>query len=301
MKVYDPSALGLHVVKINGLEAKLKCPFHLDNTPSAMFNLENGLFHCFGCGHSANAYQLAVEFDGEISKIDYALIPHREAEEREWRQLSYCRSAKGSKYLRSRLVTDEQIKRFGILWHKEGVMFPIYDKQKLLVGIQERRFSLEPKYMLHGDRTAVWPLSNLKHENLILVEGVFGVVRADLFGQPAVCTMGASAIPHAAKILKGHNIIIAFDDDLAGYLGAYSFMKLHNTSAAILPGLEVDETTKEEFEKRIFSVRPERDILGFAIRNGNKTLVSAIRAKEKNEKAKSRKYTFTRTRKVGHG
>jgi DNA primase len=286
MKVYDPAALGLQIMSVSGVEAKLRCPFHLDKTPSARFNLSNGLFHCFGCGHSANAYQLAKEFGGELSKIDIALIPRTDYEEREWLQLSYSKLATRSKYLEKRKVTPEQIKEFGILRSKDGILFPIHNKNGTLVGLQERRFSLEPKYMLHGQRTAVWPMSNLRYEYLLLVEGVFGVLRADLFGIPAVCTMGASAIPQAAKVLEGRTIKIVFDDDLAGYLGAYSFMMLHRTSAAVLPGLEVDEASKREFEKKILIKIPERDILGYAIKTENNRLALAIKRKEEQHEVK---------------
>jgi len=286
MKVYDPAALGLQIMSVNGVEAKLRCPFHLDKTPSARFNLSNGLFHCFGCGHSANAYQLAKEFGGELSKIDIALIPRTDYEEREWRQLSYSKLATKSKYLEKRKVTPEQIEKFEIMKSKDGILFPIFDKNGLLVGIQERRFTLEPKYMLHGQRTAVWPMSNLKYEELHLVEGVFGVLRADLYGYHAVCTMGASAIPQAAKVLEGRLVKIAFDDDLAGYLGAYSFMKLHRTSYAILPGLEVDETSKVEFQNKVFYASCERDILGYAIKTENNRLALAIKRKEEQHEVK---------------
>lgn len=285
MRVWDPNALGLSIVKVTGVEAKLRCPFHLDKTPSARFNLSNGLFHCFGCGYSTNAYHLAKEFGGELLKIDLALVPHQDEEDKEWRQLLYTKLATKSVYLSSRGVTPEQIKKFQIMGHDDGILFPIFDRNGIAVGVQERKFYGEPKYILHGDRTPVWPMANLRYEHLLLVEGVFGVLRADHFGFRAVCTMGASAIPPAAKALEGHKVRIIFDDDLAGYLGAYSFMKLHHDSQVALPGIEVDEATFSEIAFNA-SYLAGRDILGFAQRTGNKELFQAIKLKEERDAQK---------------
>ena len=32
-----------------GIELRLRCPFHDDKTPSLSINAETGKFHCFGC------------------------------------------------------------------------------------------------------------------------------------------------------------------------------------------------------------------------------------------------------------
>lgn len=296
MRVWDPQSLGLQIYKINGVEAKLNCPFHFDKTPSAMFNLQNGLFHCFGCGYSTNAYHLVKEFGGELVKIDLEHLPKHDIDDREWRPLIYSKLAYSSKYLKKRLVTKEQIEKFHIMKHKEGILFPVFDNNKQIIGMQERRFSADPKYFLHGKRTPVWPMENLRYEDLLLVEGVFGVLRANLFGYNAVCTMGASAIPQAAKVLEGHNVRIAFDDDLAGYLGAYSFLKLHRTSSVILPGMEVDELDKLSFDRILKQVQT-RDIVGFALKTNDKRLIDAIRLKEEqseNKKSKSNKSFIAR-------
>jgi DNA primase len=279
MKVWDPNALGLQIIKVTGVEAKLRCPFHLDHEPSARFNLSNGLFHCFGCGYSTNAYHLAKEFGGTLLKIDLALIPHQDEDDREWRQLLYSKLATRNTYLGVRGVTVEQVKKFKIMAHKDGVLFPVFDKSGLAVGVQERKYTGEPKYILHGSRTPVWPMANLKYEHLLLVEGVFGVLRADKYGFKAVCTMGASAIPPAAKILEGHSVRILFDNDLAGYLGAYSFMKLHNNSEVSLPGGEADEMKYGEMAFAA-SKLATRDVIGYATKTGNKALLNAIKLKE---------------------
>jgi DNA primase len=294
MKVYDPVSLGLQVISISGVEAKLRCSFHYDKTPSARFNLEKGVYHCFGCGYSANAYQLAKFFDGEILKVELSAVDY-EKDDKEWRQLLYSPLALKNRYLKSRKVTDNQIKKFNILHCDDGILFPIFDNKGISVGVQLRKYEGEPKYVLNGNRTPVWPMKNLRHENLLMVEGVFGVLRADLFGLKAVCTMGASAIPEAARALLGRRVKIMFDDDLAGYLGAYSFMQIHKDSEVILPGLEVDESSKTELLHKLEGPSC-KDILKFAIDKKDKPLINWIKQKEAQYEKRKNKYSKVRAR-----
>lgn len=278
MKGYDPTAIGLSEFKIAGLEAKLRCPFHLDHSPSARFNLVSGLFHCFGCGTSANAHQLARMLGGEVVRIDVESIVV-EDDPKEWMQLLYSRPAYGNRYLKHRGVTNEQIEKFGIMQTADGVLFPVKNRAGTIIGLQMRRYDGEPRYVLYGQKTPVWPLANLKYEYLTLVEGVFGVLRGDKFGFQVVCAMGASAIPPAAAALEGRKVKILFDDDIAGYLGAYSFMKLHKSSTAVVPGVEADEMTFAEWAYNI-GLLGTRDIVGFAQKRKMLELLEMIKQKE---------------------
>lgn len=45
--------------------AKIRCPFHDDNRPSAVVNLETGRFHCFACdAPSGDSYDLIMQREG---------------------------------------------------------------------------------------------------------------------------------------------------------------------------------------------------------------------------------------------
>lgn len=44
------------------------CPFHEEDTPSFNANLENGVYHCFGCGAKGNAITFVAEMDNITNK-----------------------------------------------------------------------------------------------------------------------------------------------------------------------------------------------------------------------------------------
>lgn len=53
--------------KIRRNEFICSCPFHDEYTPSFNANLENGLYHCFGCGAKGNIITFVAEIE-HISK-----------------------------------------------------------------------------------------------------------------------------------------------------------------------------------------------------------------------------------------
>lgn len=49
--------------KIRRNELICSCPFHDENTPSFNANLENGVYHCFGCGAKGNVITFVAEIE----------------------------------------------------------------------------------------------------------------------------------------------------------------------------------------------------------------------------------------------
>lgn len=47
----------------SGAEYKGRCPFHKDDTPSFMVNLEKGLWHCFGCGEGGTVFTFLMKIE----------------------------------------------------------------------------------------------------------------------------------------------------------------------------------------------------------------------------------------------
>lgn len=54
--------------KIRRDELICLCPFHDEDTPSFNFNIETGLFKCFGCGESGNAVTFVAKMEGISTK-----------------------------------------------------------------------------------------------------------------------------------------------------------------------------------------------------------------------------------------
>ena len=51
-------------VKIAGASRKACCPFHREKTPSFHIDVAKGLYHCFGCGESGDAFKFVMKMDG---------------------------------------------------------------------------------------------------------------------------------------------------------------------------------------------------------------------------------------------
>ena len=49
--------------KIRGNELICLCPFHDEYTPSFNANLENGVYHCFGCDVKGNVITFVAEIE----------------------------------------------------------------------------------------------------------------------------------------------------------------------------------------------------------------------------------------------
>ncbi|HEX2484214.1 MAG TPA: DNA primase [Myxococcota bacterium] len=57
--------VGRHVaLKKAGRAYKGLCPFHHEKTPSFSVNPDRGIYHCFGCGESGNAFDFLIKIEG---------------------------------------------------------------------------------------------------------------------------------------------------------------------------------------------------------------------------------------------
>ena len=247
--VYDPELLGLQVSKVMGSELMVFCPYHSDSQPSAEYNIEKGVFHCFGCHENRTAKELARDLGGVL--VPMGVIPDRyrekAGEELDWLKLFANPLAHDNEYLRSREVEEWQVITHQIRVMRDGVIFPIMDKFGTKVGAQVRHFKRQPKYKFYGNRTPIWPMRNLFFGgNFFLTEGIFGWLRAESVMEMRInggAMMGASAVEGAVKQLKAVPVrpYAVMDSDYAGLLAAGKFV-LHDIPAIILEdGIAPDE------------------------------------------------------------
>lgn len=244
----DPYSLGLHVTHITNNEAYCTCPYHNDNAPSASFNMDKGLFHCYACGKNASAKTVATDLGGyviqtsEIKKV-------RERDDDDWEWILLAPFARDNGYLQSRGVSNKQVEKFEIRSVKGGVAFINHDISGRAIGAQIRRYSGFPRYLFYGKKAELWPMSNVfvGAKMTYIVEGVFGALRAESAGQVAVASMSAGTISGVAKTLNGRPKTVVFDNDFAGHLGAAKLMAITN-STAIVPGCEADELDAQTWQ-----------------------------------------------------
>lgn len=265
---YDPRQLGLSVSHYSGDEASVICPFHNDHKPSATFNIVTGLFYCFACGKSSNAAGVADHTGGHVARTFIPIVKrHSSASDMPWHSLLMGDYAYDHSYLRKRLVTNAQIKKFGIRKAKNALVFPMFGLDGTLCGVTlRRRPGLFPKYLVYGDKPPLWPLKasmvseRYAARTVFIVEGIFGVLRADLAGVMAFATTGAMVKHSASRILNNIERPLGFfDDDDAGLIAGIRLLQIAPLSRVILPGGEADELSIQEWR----SLGKRRTVVSF--------------------------------------
>lgn len=231
--VFDPTMLGLNIASKSGNEIMVHCPFHNDKNASAEYNIEKGLFYCFGCHERRNAKQLAKELGGVLVPIDVSSAGgvFDSANELDW--LGFLRSplAMNNEYLKSRFVGNKEVLAYDIKNSPKGIVFPFrtidFDGEWVVDGLQVRFFDGKPKYKSFGVKPAVWPM-NLNPERRgfnYLTEGVFGAIIGRKFGVSSYAVLGSGSVTKAFDFLKSgwvksFRFRAVMDRDEAGFLAA---------------------------------------------------------------------------------
>lgn len=262
----DPISLGLTVTSISGDEARCLCPFHDDAHPSASFNMEKGLFHCLACGTSANVKQLLKVLGGELISKSTIAAPSKDEEEILYSHYLLSPQALGNEYLKRRHVSDDLVKKYAVLQHDDGIVFPLWSLSGI-TGVIIRRYEGKPKYVIYGSPPPLWNMDALrKRQRIYVTEGIFAALRLISAGHQAVATLGSQKIREAAKVLSGRDVIIVFDPDFSGYLGAAKFASLGFDVA--LPTIEADETPIRRITIFVETMTVTRSIMQIAEASG---------------------------------
>lgn len=265
---YDPRQLGLFVNHYSGEEASVLCPFHNDHRPSATFNIRTGLFYCFACGASATAKSIAMKTGGTLTRTFIpSAIRRNRASDMPWHSLLMGDLAIRHPYLVKRGVTDEQVRKYGIRRTKNAIVFPMYGVNGRIMGVTLRRKpGLSPKYLVYGNKPPLWPLKpdalseRYEADIVFVVEGIFGVLRAERAGVMAFSIGGAMLKYEANRILRNLKDVRGFfDDDDAGLIASVRLLQVEPTARIILPGGEADELS----DKRWQSLAARRTVRSF--------------------------------------
>lgn len=206
---------------------------------------------CYACGESGNVAKLASYTGGAIEKVAGLSISLelKKSQDQEWRKYLQSPLAIDNKYLKSRKVGNDLVKRHGILGDDKVIVFPLPDSRGNVSAIQLKVIE-SGKYIIHGSRPVIWPMDMIPFgDEVMIVEGVFGALRLLSAGICAYATLSAGSAKKAAKTLSSiANSYIWFDHDEAGYVGAAKLSKAANIPV-IVPGAEVDELPIEKLRK----------------------------------------------------
>lgn len=243
--------LGLKVVREEGAEYALYCPFHDNHTTPALYvNKLSGLWHCFNpsCGEKGTIKtlysKLGVPF-GETflpdeQDVDDALENLMKEEgrvEENWNEalekitvdydnVEEVKSKLG--YLMDRGFSVSALRQFDVAYSdaKGRIVIPCRDANYKVVGFIGRATDPDtlPKYLYskHFPRKSVlFNLQNAKHyPSVVVVEGSLDAIRVHQGGLPnVVATLGSSVTDDHIKMLKSYfdEIIVFGDNDEAGF------------------------------------------------------------------------------------
>lgn len=229
----------LRVGAKSGNEWMVFCPWH-DNTdsPAMQFNVDKGLFICFGCGVRGNIAalqkQLGIKWnvqDGDINTVRSKL------------------EALGTPKRVQRVLPEDALKRwhFPATWaldrgFKKSTIeafdlgydpldnygtIPVRNIEGELVGVIKR--FMDPdifpryKYPKHFRRTAnifaSWMVAEDERDHVVICEGSLDAMKVWQAGYPAIAVFGSSINPSQIRVLRSLGIgrvTLFFDNDKAG-------------------------------------------------------------------------------------
>jgi len=236
------------ILKYYGLEVdeqgRILCPFHSESRPSMCIDLDEGMFHCFGCGAKGDIIDLVAQIDRvnklealrKIAKIANgektlrALV--RNKPKRNRMQEAYERFKKLDKpdwnfsnYLvNKRKLSPVLLKMFDVRLNLKSIykfVIPLKENGKFKGYIARGEGNkAERKYVYNwGFRRRSTLVGNYKNGIIFVVEGILDYLKAIQFGVTnVVCLLGWKASNEQIRKLKMKtNILIsALDNDERG-------------------------------------------------------------------------------------
>jgi len=240
--------------KRNGNWLTLLCPFHNESRPSFGINITSGSYNCFSCGVTGTFEMLLehlnVEMDNvpildvpDMSKIRMKKEKNKKSKDRysdKFRELDGSNKSNIIiKYLKSRGIYNPNLYRslkIGYIDYgdfKRRIVLPIFDERgKNVLWYEGRKIGRgEPKYFRSKNsnvKEILYPYHLVKKaENVVIVEGLFDVIKLLSFGIPALCTFGSMIHPEQIALLaRFTNVVMCFDNDKAGRKGMGKFRKI---------------------------------------------------------------------------
>lgn len=132
-------------------------------------------------------------------------------------------------YLTERGVSEATVAalRIGYDEVRDRYTLPVYDQQGILVNIRRYLPNATDKgekmrnAMGHGNPARLYPIENLDHDEVWVVEGEWDAILNTQHGFPSVTgTHGASTwLPAWSKMFKGKTVYLCYDNDKEGRVG----------------------------------------------------------------------------------
>lgn len=241
--------LGVEVTKA-GQEIQARCPVHVkrtgkeDGNPSFYINAESGLWLCYSCGARGNLMHLVTELMGANAddpevltmianhNINQMNMPKWEKVPQVDDHMYFQYGDVPETYLRSRLISAESAREYGIRWNKErsSWIIPVISPDNTILGWQEKGHdfvrNFPPGIKM---RRTLFGIERFTSKTAILVESPLDVVRfsSSFGGIQCLASFGASITDEQLQLLYtvADKVIIALDNDKAGINSAKAIFK----------------------------------------------------------------------------
>lgn len=244
----------LQIVNVTGNEAMVRCIFHDDSNASMQFNIEKGLFICFGCKTTGTVKKIQQELGLRVieDNIDIQSIRAKLKELKKPKPLDLPVLPEShllkynfpTKYWAGRGFDKSTIDAFdlGVDHMGDFATIPIRNMNGELLGVIKRYLGedaeLKYKYPKGFKRSlhmfASWMVEQDDEAHTVaLVEGSVDAIKIWQAGFPAMAIYGSSISASQIRILRRlgvRKVILFFDNDKAGYQAMMCALgvKLHN-------------------------------------------------------------------------
>lgn len=250
LRKYRPS---LESFKMGGGIPSIKflCPYHNDTNPSFIYTPINDKGKCFSCRAHVTLEQIIETFEhndkhtaNKLVEACYKKVNNKPAEHKaKTIDVSRAQIEEWMEHLTTNVKLNILMKKWGwtqevieqyMLGASEGrLTIPMYESDNL-VGLKYYEPGGHTKYQNHpGSEQCCWPLANLSHNKVYLVEGEKDCLTMLSAGFNAVTfSTGAGSIPkHYIRFFAGKEVYVIYDIDEAGRKGAVEVAKTLNYAA----------------------------------------------------------------------
>jgi DNA primase len=267
-------------------EIKINCPFHDEIEASLNVSLDKGLFYCFGCGEKGDIYDLVCEID-DINRLQAMIIASKVSSNKEIKykpkKLNYEKLKKQAEvffnglskpdwenindhYMINRGFNSKVLKQFDVRLNYQGshpIVIPLYENGEFKGYVCRREDNSEPKYLYNkGFKKNNILVGDLEEDHILIVEGVFDMMKAIQYGIKNVCaTLGWSPSEHHLEIIDNKlngKLVCGYDNDSPGEKG-FSKLKERFGDKCVrfnFPNNRHDicELSRNEFQKNILKL-----------------------------------------------
>lgn len=193
---------------------KVRCIWHEgDNDPSLALYMNDGHFHCYGCGKTGQIREI-TDISRWINEDEVGTL-HRQLM-REPELLKWLRDVRG--------YSEQTVKALKIGYDGARFTFPVRNKDGLCINIRKYGPTMRPKVISYDDGfgAAAWFPCPPIEDDIFIMEGETDTILARQMGLPAYTqTCGAGNWdPDLTTSLSGKTVRLVYDTDMAGRKGA---------------------------------------------------------------------------------